>query len=42
MPVAVELVKKFPSIYGPQRFITLFISVRHYTIWWSTWSGSQF
>jgi len=23
MPIAVELVKKFPSIYGPQKFITL-------------------
>jgi len=30
-----ELVKKFPAFYGNQRFITVFTSVRHLSLYWA-------
>ena len=32
-----QLVKKFPTFYGNQRFITVFTSARHLSLSWASW-----
>jgi len=35
-----QLIKKFPAIYGTQRFTTTFTSARHLSLSWASWSQS--
>jgi hypothetical protein len=35
-----QLVKKFPSLYGNRRFITLFTTGRHCSLFWARWIQS--
>ena len=34
--IGLQLIKKFPKIYGPRRFITAFTSVRHLSLSWAS------
>jgi hypothetical protein len=36
-PRVTQLINKFPAFYGTQKFITVFISVHHWTLSWARW-----
>jgi hypothetical protein len=35
--IVAQLVKKFRAFYGTQRFITVFTTTRHWSIFWAKW-----